>query len=143
MNIKASIKRTILRASVYFTLITAIYTLLVMLVNVEEDTVLLSASQVLLNFVFALLASMAWEVFCIQALSTVLRVICHFLILLFSFYTCFLLPMNMRGSQIFVGVIAFTAVYLLLMGIGAGIRAKFRANTEKTKEYVNRFDVKK
>ncbi len=143
MNIKATVKRTVSRASVYFTLITAVYTLLVMLVNIGEDTILLSATQVLFHFIFSLLASVAWELFRIKQWHTALRVLIHFGILIFAFCTCFLLPLGIQGSGAFIGVVAFSALYGLVMGVGAAFAARFRKKAQKAEDYVNRFDQKR
>ncbi len=143
MDIKASLKRILSRGSVYFTLLTAVYTLLTMLVNVSDGETLLSASQILFLFIFSALASVGWELFRLEAIHTALRVLIHYGILLFSFYVCLLLPADMRGSQIFIGVVAFTLVYAAVMGIRGLIRARFKANSEKAEDYVKQYDRRK
>lgn len=143
MDIKKNLKRIVSRASVYFTFITAFYTLMVITVNVNEDQILLSAAQVLFNFLFSVLASVAQEILRIKAWHTALRVLSHYAILLFAFYTCFLLPAEMGGSQIFVGIVAFTALYAAIMGIGAWILARFRSKTEQNAEYVKQYEQRR
>ena len=140
MNIKATIKRVISHASVYFTVLTALYAFLVMIVNVSEESTKLLASQLLFIFIFSLLAAGGGELLRLERPTAVIRVLMHYAILLFGFYTCFLLPMDMKGSQLFVGIFLFTLVYGIVMGIRAGIRARFRANTKSGEAYQKQYD---
>ena len=143
MDIKSTVKRALPRCSIYFTILTALYTLMVMIVNVSDSETLLSANQILFLFVFSVLASVAWELFCLEKLHTVLRVLLHYGILLFSFYACFLLPAGMGGSQVFIGIVGFSLLYAIVMGLRALIRARFRANTEKATAYEKQYERRK
>lgn len=142
MELRACLRRVLSHTSIYFTLITAAYALLMMLVNVSEQETLLAAKQILFHAIFSLLAAVAWELFCLKCLHGALRVLIHYGILLFSFYACFLLPTGMGGSGIFIGVMAFTLVYALVMGLRALIRARFLANTQKASEYTKQYSKK-
>ena len=61
MSIIMDLKKTVLKilnhACVTFSVITAVYALIVMLVNVEDDTILLDAGRILLFFLFSLFHS--------------------------------------------------------------------------------------
>lgn len=139
MNIKTLFKKILTTASIYFTVITAIYTLLVMVVNVTEEEILLSAEQILLNFIFSLLASMAWRIYRSEKLSGGLRRVSHYGITALSFYLCFLLPAGMNASQVLIGLVAYTLVYFLIVGVSALFKSRFRANAEKEAPYENRY----
>ena len=139
MNIKTLLRRILTTASVYFTFITAIYTLLVMVVNVTEDEILLSAEQLLFNFLFSILAAIAWQIFQAKSMAGALRLVLHFGITALSFYLCFLLPADMTAAQVLIGLFAYTLVYFLIVGCTAFFKARFRANAEKEAPYENRY----
>lgn len=139
MNIKTLLKKILMTASVYFTVITAIYTLLVMVVNVTEDEILLSAEQLLFNFLFSVLAAIAWQLYRAKSIAGALRLVLHFGITALSFYLCFLLPAGMTSAQVLIGLFAYTLVYFLIVGGTAFFKARFRANAEKEAPYENRY----
>ncbi len=139
MNIKTLTKKILTTASIYFTVITAIYTLLVMIVNVTEDEILLSAEQLLFNFLFSILAAIAWLLYRSKSMAGALRLVLHFGITAISFYLCFLLPAGMTAAQVFIGLFAYAIVYFLIVGITAFFKARFRANAEQEAPYENRY----
>ena len=142
MNFKTFLKQTWLRATVYFTVCAAIYSLLMIITNVREEEVLLSAEQLLLIFVFAILSGLAQGILRLPSLSGAVRYPCHYVILALGFYSCFLLPAQMRGSQIFVGLVFFTLVYLAVVGLSALFLARFRSNAEKETPSESQFKKK-
>ena len=142
MNLKTFLKQAWHRATVYFTVCAALYSLLMAITNVKEKEVLLSAEQLLLIFVFALLAGVAQGILRLSALHGAVRYLCHFFILAMGFYACFLLPANMRGAQIFVGLVFFTLIYLAVVGVSNLFLSRFRANQEKEVHYEPQFKKK-
>ncbi|MBQ9086995.1 MAG: hypothetical protein IJY47_07410 [Clostridia bacterium] len=142
MNMKQFLKQAFLRASVYFTVCAALYSLLMAVVNVTEEEVLLSAEQLLLIFVFALLAGLGQSILRLPRVSGVIRYLAHYGILAMGFYACFLLPAGMSATQIFIGLVLYTLLYLLIMGTIALFRARFRANAEKEAPYESQFKKK-
>ena len=143
MNIKATVKRVISHTSVYFTVLTALYAFLVMIVNVSDEGAKLLASQLLFIFIFSILAAIGQEFLSGNRLSAGVSIVFHYLTLLFGFYTCFLLPLGMQGAQVFVGIVLFSLLYGIVMGVRAIIRARFRANTKKEEEYVRQYNRKR
>ena len=139
MNIKATIKQVISHSSVYFTMITAVYTFLVILTNVSDDRILVSAWQILFNFLFSILAAIGGIFLRTERISRGPGVLIHYAVLLFGFYTCYLLPLGMKGVQVFIGIFAFTACWAIIMGIRALILSRFRANSKKASEYVKQY----
>ena len=139
MNFKATVKRLLSHTSVYFTVLTAVYAFLVMLVNVSDESAKLLVSQILFLFLFSILAALGQEFLHTARCRTGIGILLHFAILLFGFYTCFLGPFGMKGSQVFVGIFLFTLVYALIMGVRALILARFRANS-KSETYQKQYD---
>jgi len=135
MNIKQTVKKILTDACVLFSLITAIYALIVWLVYVKQEQVLMRADLVTLFFVFALLVSGANGIYRYAKFSGALRLLIHFLICTLAFYTCFLLPLSMPGSSVVVGMVFFILAYGLIMLIIAGISSRFKKNKEATEEY--------
>ena len=143
MDIKQFLKNLLITASVYFTLITAAYALLTIFVHVGEEQVLLSATQMLYNFLFSLLAGTAWRLYRMPKWSTPARLFIHYGILVLAFYLCFLFPASMRSGQIIIGVILFTLVYAIIMLITAVFVSRFRANAQKVAHYEKQFREKR
>lgn len=143
MNVKTFLKQLFVTASIYFMLITAVYTLIAMIVNVADDRVYLLASQMLFHFLFSLLASAAWQIFRFAKFGTAARVLTHYAILLFSFYLCFLVPAAMRAPQVVIGIILFSLVYLIIMALASLFTSRFRTNRDKEASYQKQFVKKK
>lgn len=142
MNIKQFLKATAYRSSLCFTLCAAVYSLLMAITNVREEEVLLSAEQLLLIFVFSVLLGLAQGILRLKSLHGALRYSSHFGILAMGFYCCFLLPAEMRASQVLIGLFFFTLAYLLVMGVVALFLSRFRANVEKEMPYETQFKKK-
>lgn len=140
MNIRKVLNRMLTDTAVYFTLISAVYAALMMIVNVNEPEVLMSASQLLLIFVFSALAAISQCIYRISSINKALRVLIQYAILTVSFYVCFLLPLqSMSGSHVVVGITVFTAVYFICFGIGSFFAWRFKENTKKEEVYENKF----
>lgn len=142
MNLKIFLKQAWLRATVYFTVCAALYSLIMAITNVREEEVLLSAEQLLLIFVFAILAGLSQGILRLPTLPGAVRYLCHYGILAIGFYACFLLPAEMRGAQIFIGLVFFTLIYLAVVGLFALFLSRFRANSEKEAHYEPQFKKK-
>lgn len=142
MNVKTFLKQTMLRASVYFTVCATLYSLLMAITNVREEEVLLAAEQLLLIFVFSLLAGLAQGILRLTPLSGAVRYPAHYVILALGFYACFLLPAEMRAAQVLVGLVFFTLIYLAVMGVIALFLSRFRKNTEAEAAYESQFKKK-
>ena len=133
MNIRKIIKKLLTDTSIYFTVITAIYTLIMMIVNVSDNAVGLEAERLLLIFVFSALAALAQLLLGLKTLHGALR------ILLLAFYLCFLLPASMKGAQVLIGLFAFAVVYAIVMALRALFISRFRANSEPDEPYREQF----
>ena len=144
MNLKKLLKQLLTDTAVYFAWITAAYALLMLVVHVGEDEVLLPAKNLLLYFAFALLAALAQGLYRFKRLHGALRLLLHYGILALGFYLCFLLPAAMRPVQIMIGLVAFTVVYGVVLGIAALVLARFRKNAAAAQEpaYTRQFKTR-
>lgn len=142
MEISKLIKKTLSLACICFTAITAVY-MLIMQVTYVDETVLVEAERVVLFFVFALLFSIANAVLSLKMLHSAIRYVIHYLICVFGFYTCFLLPTEMRASFMVTGVVIFSVVYIVIMVIIAIFKSRLRSNREKSSAYNDQFKKKK
>ncbi len=139
MTPKKFIKNLLTRSCVYFTLIMLAYIIIAAVINVTDDNLLLNAGRTVLFYVFALLLSLANGILSIGRLSGALRLILHYLIVMFAFYACLMLPLSMRASGIIVGLVIFTIIYFVVVGIVAIFRSKFRKNLEKSQDYQKQY----
>jgi hypothetical protein len=139
MNIGSFFKKTFSRASVYFTLITAIYALIVMIVNVDDKLVLLDAGRVLLFFVASFLFSLGNAFLAVKKFAGPLRVFLHYLVYLFAFCACFLLPISLDTSGTIVGVTLFTIIYAISLAIVLLVRSRYKTRTELQNDYSPQF----
>lgn len=139
MNIKLFIKRLLTDSCVLFSLIMLGYALVASIMHVTEDEVLLDAARVLLFYVFSLVFSSANSLRTIKALHKAVALFLHFVITVFAFYACFLLPIGMTSNSIFIGVAVYTVAYVLISAVIALFRSRFRANAEVNEDYTPQF----
>ena len=143
MNVKKFFKLLLTDTSVYFTALTAIYAVMMLIINVGEDEVLFRADTVCFLFLFALLAAGARSILRIQSMHAAVRVLCHYLILVLSFYLCLLLPTGMRAPQVLIGLVLFSVLYAVAALIIVLCLSRFRKHTEKTAAYEKQFPKKR
>ena len=142
MTVKNFIKNLLTRSCVYFSAIMLIYIIIAAIVNVDGSQLLLDASRVVLFFAFACLLSGARAVYAIETLSGGVRLLCHFIITLFAFYTCLIMPLSLRPASSFVGIVLFAILYFAIFGIYAAISSKYRKNKESHQSYTRQFKGK-
>ncbi len=143
MDIKKLIKKALTASCVYFTVITAVYMLILQFINVSEDSAAVEAYRVLLFFIFSLLFATANAIRSIKQINASFRWVCHYLICAFAFYACFMLPVKMRPSSILTGLAIFTAVYLAVVGIRALFNSRFKSKNEQVEAYQSQFKKQK
>lgn len=137
------IKKALMSACIYFTLITAVYMLCMAVITTGGDAPAIEAQRVLLFFVFSLLWAIADFVRSIKAIPSPLGYALHYIICAFGFYACFMLPVNMRASTVLTGLVIFTLAYWVIIGISAIFSSKLRKNREQVQKYEGQFKKKK
>ncbi len=143
MTFKDFLKTTLVRSCIYFTLVMVLYIAACAIVNVADDDLLLDAGRTILFYVFALLTSLAGSLFSLQKLSSGLRLVLHYLICIFAFYACFMLPVSMRASGVIIGLVIFTVLYFAVFGIVALFKSRYRRNAEQLASYQKQFKKQK
>ena len=133
------IKKWLAHTCVYFTVVTLIYMIIQAIVNVNDEALLLDAGRTALFFLFSLLIALANTVFSIDKLITALKVAIHFVLVMFAFYACLLLPLSMPGilsgiTMVFVPAVSTFYISQKLGGtdtvlIGDIIDLQFLGNT--------------
>ena len=121
-----------------FTAMTAIYALIVTIMTVNQE-IYLSGERIIMFFLFSLIFAIANSILKITSINSVIRYILHFAAIGLDVYFCLLMPADMQGSKIVVGIAFYTVIYLIIMAIRSIFRTKLRANLEKTEEYKRQF----
>ena len=134
MTVSAIIKKIFSKACVYFTVITALYALIVMIIRVDDNGVYLEAGRTLLFFVASLLFAVANIILTLK-LNGPLKVFLHYLFYLFTFCTCFMLPLSPESSTMIVGIVLFTILYAVALTLILVVRSRYKVRTEKEQEY--------
>lgn len=142
MTVKGFLKKLASHACVYFTLCMLAYIIIAAVVNIGDGELLLDAERTVLFFVFSLLFAAANTVLRLERPSGALRVAVHYVLTLFAFYACFILPLSMRASQVLVGAVIFTVLYFAVFGIAMLFRARYRANREASEKYEKQYSKK-
>lgn len=142
MTVKGFIKKLVTSACIYFSAIMLIYIIIAAIMNVSEARLLLDATRVILFFVFACLLSVANTLYRIESMSGGLRLVIHFVIMMFAIYTCLILPLSLSTSSTFVGLVLFAILYFAIFGIYKAISSRYRSNREVTQEYKRQFKGK-
>ena len=143
MEIKNLIKKALVSSCICFTLITAVYMLCMTIVTTGDDSPAIEAQRVLLFFIFSLLWAIAGAVRSIKAIPSPLGRALHYLICVFGFYTCFMLPVNMNPSAVLTGIIIFTLLYWIAIALKAFFASRLRKNREQIQKYEDQFKKKK
>lgn len=142
MTIKGFIKKALSHTCAYFTLIMLGYIIIAAIINVGDEKLLLDGGRTVLFFLFSLLWACANVIFSIKSIGGGIRLFLHYLIILFAFFTCLMLPLKPRTSGYLIGVVLFTLIYFAVMGIIHLITVKFKANVESTENYEKQFSKK-
>ena len=143
MEIGKLIKKSICVACICFTLITAAFMLIMMLIYPNDENVLVDAFSVVLFFVFSVLFAGANALLSIEKINGAVRYFIHYIICVFAFYTCFLLPYTTSTSASVILVAVFSVLYVIIMVIIGAFKSKLKKNREATLTYTNQFKQKK
>ena len=145
MDVKKLIKKTLNSTCIFFTVITALYMLIMQIIHVDEGSAQIEAERVLLFFVFSLLLSIANALLAVKALHIALRYVFHYLICVFGFWTCFCLPNGMDASKTLVGIVLFSAGYAIVTVLVNVFSRRFKKakNKEADEKYEKQFIGKK
>ena len=143
MDLKKLIKKALTSACIYFTLISAVYMLLMTFITTGDDSPAIEASRVLLFFVFSLLWAFADAIRSLKAIPFPFGRVIHFVICLFGFYACFMLAVRMTPSNTLTGIIIFSFVYWCCIGAKAFFSARLKQSREQTQKYQGQFKNKK
>ena len=129
--------------SIFFTVITALYSVLMMIINVSEDEPAMRASWLLYIFLFSFLAALSQLIYRLEIMHKAWRVTIQYIMLLFSSYVCFFLPLSMTGNQIVIGLTLVTIIYFACFGVGAFFTHRFRKKIQKEEIYEKKFKSQK
>ena len=125
--------------SIYFTLITAAYAALMMVVNVSVEEPAIRASWLLYIFIFSVLGALSMCIFRIDTMNKALRVAIQYVILLFGSYVCFFLPLSFSGSQIMIGLTFVSVIYAVILGVYLFFSYRLNKNRKKEEVYESKF----
>lgn len=139
MTVKKILKNLLTDTSAFFTVLTAVYAALMMVVNVEETEPAIRASFLLFIFLFSLLCAISMFIYRIDSWSLGLRVAIQYALILFGSYVCFFIPLALTGSQVMIGLAAVTVIYFVIWGVCTFISWKFKQNSKKEEVYESKF----
>ena len=139
MSVKDLIKKILTHSCIYFSFIMLFYIIIQAIVNVGDDTLYLDAVRSILFFVFSLLLAIANIIYCKVKIPGYARLIIHYLICIFAAYCCFFVILDMRASQVLVGIALLSAVWAMIMGIWAAVSSRYRKNKQALKVYESKF----
>ena len=145
MDVKKLIKKTLNSTCIFFTIITALYMLIMLIINVSDGSAQIEAERVLLFFVFSLLLSIANALVKAKAIHIALRYLIHYLICAIGFWLCFCLPNKMDASKTLVGIVLFSILYAIIMALREIFSRRFKKikQKESNEKYEKQFSGKK
>ena len=142
MDLKALTKNIFKNACIFFTVFTAIYSVIAAIINVDDSVVRLEVSRIILFFVASILFSAANGIFKLPRVHSAVKFVIHYFLTLAAFWACMLLPLSLDPSTAVVGAVLFSLIYLVIAIIASVIRARYRRNTDKDEEYVPQYKKK-
>lgn len=143
MDLKKLIKNALVSACVIFTVITAVYMLILQIQNISSNAAAVEAGRVLLFFVFSVLLSIANLILAIKPLHVFLRYLFHYIICAFGFWSCFCLPNSMDASKTLVGIVLFSIAYAVIIAIYVFCKSRIKKSKESEQKYEKQFSGKK
>lgn len=142
MELKKLFKKMLNSTCIIFTVVTALYMLVLQIVNITDSEAAIEAGRVLLFFVFSLLLSIANALLSIEKIHLALRYTFHYVILTFGFWSCFCLPNKMNASRSLVGIVIFSIVYAIIMLIVGLFSRRLKITKKSEKKYEKQFSIK-
>ena len=142
MELRKLFKKLLNSACIIFTVITAVYMLILQIINISDSNAGIEASRVLLFFIFSVLLSIANLFLSAKGIHASLRYIIHYVISIFGFWTCFCLPNKMDFSKTFVGIIIFSACYAIVMTLIGVFSRRLKKQSEPKAKYEKQFTTK-
>ena len=139
MDFKSLLKKILTNACVYFSVVTAIYSLVVIIVYFDDERVLLDAVRVMLFFLASFLFALANGVLRISRIHGGVRILIHFLLSFFAIWSCMLLPLSLDSRSMIVGIVVFAVLYFAIAGIIAAFRSRYKTKMGKVDEYKSQF----
>ena len=139
MNFKQIAKNMLKDTSIYFTLITAAYAALMMVVNVDVEEPAIRASWLLYIFLFSVLGAISQCIFRIEAMNKALRIAIQYAILLFGSCFCFFMPLSFSGSQVMIGLTIVTLLYAVIISAYLFFSYRFKKLSRKEEVYESKF----
>ena len=143
MKFSKILKNLVIDTSIFFTVITAIYSAIMLIIDVGSGEPAMKASWLLYIFLFSLLAAISQCIYRITSLHKALRVVIQYAILLFASYICLFAPLNMAGGQVLIGFFLVSIIYFVCYGIGAFFIWRFNRMTKKEEVYEEKFKKRK
>lgn len=142
MNLKSLTKNIFKNACIFFTVFTALYSIIAAIVNVDDSVVRLEVSRIILFFVASILFSAANGIFKLPRVHSAVKFIIHYLLTLAAFWACMMLPLSLDTSTSIVGAVLFSILYLVIAVITTLIRSRYKKNADKDEEYVPQYKKK-
>ena len=142
MDLKALTKNIFKNACIFFTVFTALYSVIAAIINVDDSVVRLEVLRIILFFVASILFSAANGIFKLPRIHSAVKFVIHYLLTLAAFWACMLLPLSLDPSTAIVGAVLFSLIYLVIAIIASVIRARYKRNTDKDDEYVPQYKKK-
>lgn len=140
MDVKNFIKKTLNLCCIIFTLITVIYTFIVLFMNVTAEEILLDGTRIIMFLFFSFFVALATAIFSLKAIPAPLRLLIHYALCAFAFFVCVLLPVkNANDGFVLVGIVLFTLLYAIVAACVAFFSSRYKRLNEETAEYKKHF----
>ncbi len=139
MELKKQIKKTLCNTCILFTVLIITYTFIVMLLNINAQSIQLDGARTVLFFFFSFMISVANTIFSTRAIPAALRLFIHFLISAFAFYFCLMLPTEPTAANTLIGMTLFTVIYFIVCGLIYIFRSRYKRLSEESETYTKRF----
>ena len=143
MTVKTLVKKALISSCVIFTVITAVYMLILQIITITDTSAAIESSRVLLFFVFSILLAIANAILAIKQIHTAIRYMIHYFICVIGFWVCFCIPNKMTASTIFVGIVFFTVGYAIIMPLIAFFKRRLTKAKTPPQKYEKQFSKSK
>ena len=135
---KLFLKNTLTRAVIYFTILTSIFALIILLVYSDNpEGANISALRTFLFLPFCIAFGAANTIITLETPGPAARWFLHGLLTVVSGYLCLILPAtsDRKGSEKLVGFLSFLVVYVVLITVFIVFKGRIKTAREKESLY--------
>lgn len=130
-------KKVINKSALYYTIIVAVFSIIVLLSNSDKETVFVDPARILYFLPFCVCFAIANTVLQYKTIEAITRWLLHFVLTVLGAFLFIILPANLDSSSgNFMGIILILAIYLVGVLFSVILTSRIRKSLKQDKELI-------